>query len=98
MPNYIQSRTLANSETWAVSMPTNKNVRIRIESNATMLTIAYDQGDTAPTSPNAFIWVSAKYKPLEFNPPNLLAGNMLYITEPTGGATPIVSIWVMEEY
>lgn len=97
MPNYIQSKRLANNETWIVSMPIKKNVRILIESDAA-ITISYDQGDVAMTSSRSFYWKGSVSVPLQFDPPNLLAGNMLYIYEPTGGATPNVSIWVMEEY
>ena len=98
MPNYTQSRRLENSETWAVSMPKNKNCRILIESDAAYLSISYDEGDVALTSQRCFVWATAKYKPLQFDPPNLLAGNMLYISEPTGSATPMVSVWIMEDY
>jgi len=97
MPNYIQSKRLSANETWIVSMPIKKNVRILIESDAA-ITISYDEGDVGLTSGRSFYWKGGVGVPLKFDPPNLLAGNMLYIYEPTGSATPNVSIWVMEEY
>lgn len=92
--NYMQTFSLANGAKRMITLPVRNNARLCIVTN-NRIGLALDEADAVGTSPNTFMF-SCKLNdhPTIFEPPLLMDGQSIYIFEPTGAATAIVSIWV----
>ena len=92
--NYMQTFSLANGAKRMITLPSRDNARLCVKAN-NAIGFALDENEANGNSSNAFSF-SCKLNdhPVIFNPPLLMDGQSLWIFEPTGSATAIVSIWV----
>lgn len=87
--------SLTNGAKQMITLPTRDNVRLMISCNNN-LGLALDEADAVGTSGRYFT-LSTKLNdhPVIIDPPLLMNGESLWFFEPTGGATVIVTVWVL---
>lgn len=96
--NYMQTLTLAQGTTKAISMPKGKNVRILISSTADTLMLSFrDNVDFTSANFDGFMCNFFTKTAFILEPPNLFGGDLLYVSEP-GIKNVTVSFWFMEVY